>query len=321
MVCRIRKGGRRPLCWAPRGRPRAPPARSEPRSTRHRDRVLGARPRQGARALRPRRDPSRDRRAGLRDAGAHPCRRGGRARRGRDTLLPECRDSRAAGGGGCLPVAHARRRHLPRAAAGCQRREAVPVLHRARRLQPRRRGGLPGPRLSDLRVGDPLERGDPGTAAAARGARLRLRSGRSGSPPDGTHEARDPELPAKPHRRGDRRRRLGRGRQADRPHGGVGALRRGLRAALVRGRVPLDRERARAARSHRPARRLLEDLRDDRLAVRLRGGAGAARRPARALLRQLHLVRAAIRAARRDRRAHGAAGRTGGDARGASPPP
>ena len=38
------------------------------------------------------------------------------------------------------------------------RREAVPVLRRARHLRPRRRGHLPEPGLPDLRVGDPLGR-------------------------------------------------------------------------------------------------------------------------------------------------------------------
>ena len=63
------------------------------------------------------------------------------------------------------------------------------------------------------------------------------------------------------------------------------------------------------ARAHDPARRLLEDVRDDRLAPRLRGAAEAARRAGHAPDHQLGLVHRARRAARRRGRARGAARR------------
>ena len=81
---------------------------------------------------------------------------------------------------------------------------------------------------------------------------------------------------------------------------------------------------ARDARAHRPARQPLQDLRDDRLALRVRVRARAAGGPAGALLRERHVVRAAVRAARGDRRAGGPPGRRRGDggrAAGAAGPP
>ena len=127
-------------------------------------------------------------------------------------------------------------------------------------------------------------------------------------------EARDPQLAAEPDRRRARPRdaRGGRGRPARQP--GLGPLRRGLRPAAPRGRVRLDRDRAGDARAHDRPRQLLEDLRDDRLALRLRGGARAAGRAPHALPRQRDVVRAAVRAARRGRRAHRPAGRRRADA-------
>ena len=63
------------------------------------------------------------------------------------------------------------------------------------------------------------------------------------------------------------------------------------------------------ARAHRAPRRLLEDLRDDRLEARLRRSSGRTRRPAHPADRQLHLVRAAVRTARGRGGARGPAGR------------
>ena len=85
---------------------------------------------------------------------------------------------------------------------------------------------------------------------------------------------------------------------------GRGLLRDGLRR-----RARHDRLARGPARAHDPARRLLEDVRDDRLAARLRGGAEAARRAAHAPVHQLRLVHRAGRAAGRRRGARGAAGR------------
>ena len=110
---------------------------------------------------------------------------------------------------------------------------------------------------------------------------------------------------------GGRRRRAG--ARGDRR---VDLQRRGVFAAPVRLAVPKRREHAESRRPHARARRALEDLCDDRLALRLRGRSRAARRAARPLLRQLDLVRAAVRPARRDRGARRAAGVGRGDAPG-----
>ena len=81
------------------------------------------------------------------------------------------------------------------------RREAVPLLRRPRHLRSRRRGHLPEPRLPDLRVGDPLGRGDAGAAAAPRGGRLRVRRPGPRRPAHAADAARDPQLARQPHRR------------------------------------------------------------------------------------------------------------------------
>ena len=109
-------------------------------------------------------------------------------------------------------------------------------------------------------------------------------------------------------------------RGGDRANAGLGAHRRGVLADHLRRRGAVDRVAAGDARAHGPARRLLEDVRDDRLAARLRRRSGRARRSADAPDRQLDLVRAAVRAARRRRRARGAAGRGRRDG-GRVPPP
>ena len=198
----------------------------------------------------------------------------------------------------------------PRADARRQRRQAVPLLHHARDLRARRRGRLPRSRLSDLRVGHPLGRRDAGAAAAARGARLQLRARGPRGAPERAHPARHPQLAAEP----DRRRHAGGG-----PRGGGGPHRcrrrpgcsptRSTRGCTYGDAFASHRQRARDARAHGPARRLLEDVRDDRLALRLCGRARRARRAADALLRQLDLLRAAVRPARRRRGARRAAGR------------
>ena len=119
----------------------------------------------------------------------------------------------------------------PERVARRQRRQAVPLLHHPRDLRARRRGRLPRPRLPDLRVGHPLGRRDAGAAAAARGARLQLRARGPRGAPERAHEARHPQLAAEP----DRRRHAGgrpRGRGGPHPaDAGLGAHRRGLRAA------------------------------------------------------------------------------------------
>ena len=155
---------------------------------RHRDGVRGAGPGEGARGDRQARDPSRDRRAGLRHARPH--RRGGHARAARrpHPLLPGARPAGAARGVRRPPVRPPRPRHRPGPRRGRARRKAVPLLRRARHLRPRRRGDLPQPRLPDLRVGDPLRGRDAGAAAAA----SRSAGSRSRPPtwPSGSRRAR-----------------------------------------------------------------------------------------------------------------------------------
>ena len=79
-----------------------------------------------------------------------------------------------------------------------RRRQAV---HRLRdrfgdRLRRRRRGDLPGSRVSDLRVADPRERRGAGADLPARGARFRVRPGRARSEDHAEDPAADPELAA-----------------------------------------------------------------------------------------------------------------------------
>ena len=274
------------------------------RWARDRVRVLRAGPGTRAGARGARRPPPRDRRARL----PHPAarRRGGLrgAPRGRDALRPERGAARAARGGGGRAGAHARRPDRPRARARGHRRQAVPVLHRPRHLRARRRGRAPRPGLPDLRVRDPLGGRHAGAPAAARGLGLRLRRRRARRPAGTAHEARHPQLAAQPHRR-RRRRRVPAAAAAELMlrtpawvlsdevysrllHDGGFASIASVPGMLER-TVVLDA--------------LLEDLRDDRVALRVRRGPRGARRAADALLRELDVVRAAVRAARGRRRA------------------
>ena len=111
-----------------------------------------------------------------------------------------------------------RRGELPRRHG----REAVPLLHRARVLQPRRRGDLSRPGLPDLRVGDSLGRRGAGPAGAARGGELlarprtargrcsrRARSWSSSTTRRTRRAARSTALPSRRSPRCSRRRRPG----------------------------------------------------------------------------------------------------------------
>ena len=89
----------------------------------------------------------------------------------------------------------------------------------------------------------------------------------------------------------------------------LGALGRGLLAARLRRRVHEHRLPAGHARTHDSARRPLEGLRHDRLALRIRRRPRTPDRPARPLLRQLDLLRTAVRATGRSRRPDRAARR------------
>src|SRR5262249_50454509 len=84
-----------------------------------------------------------------------------------------------------------------------------------------------------------------------------------------------------------------------------GADRRDLPSVPLRGRVRLDHEPAGHAGPDDPPRRLLEVVRDDRLASGLRGDAAAARRARGAADGQLELLHGVVRTAGRDRRAPG----------------
>ncbi len=108
-------------------------------------------------------------------------------------------------------------------------------------------------------------------------------------------------------RRGARRTRL------------LAPLGRGLLGDALRRRARHDRRPPGAARADDPAGRLLEDLRDDGLAARLRGDAGGARRADHAAPDQLGLVHGAGGAAGRRCRAHRPARRGERDARGVPP--
>ena len=216
------------------------------------------------------------------DAAAH--RRGRRRRRcatatrttARRPGMPELREACAA----YLRARAGSRSTRPR--AGRARREAVPVLRRARDLRPRRRGHLPEPRLPDLRVGDPLGRGDARAAAADRGAGFAFTA-------DDLAERLTPRTklvilnsPANPTggvvaARGERR-----GREAARTTTTAASSRtRCTREMVYDGEHDSIAVARRPARPHDPARRLLEDVRDDRLAARLRGRAGGAGRAGR----------------------------------------
>ena len=120
--------------------------------------------------------------------------------------------------------------------AGDARRQAVPVLRRARDLRSGRRGDLPRPRLPDLRVGHPLGRGDARAAADPRGGGLRVHRRAAGRAGDAADEARDPQLAGQP----DRRHRRPRPQRRHRTRPGrprlLDPLRRGLLAAALRRR-------------------------------------------------------------------------------------
>ena len=96
------------------------------------------------------------------------------------------------------PLAPPRPRDRSRQRRRRARRQAVPVLRRARDLQPGRRGHLPEPRLPDLRVRDQLGRRDAGAAADHRGPRLRVQRRRPCRAPHAADQARDPQLAGQP---------------------------------------------------------------------------------------------------------------------------
>ena len=198
------------------------------------------------------------------------------------------------------------------------RRQAVPVLHRARVLRPRRRGDLPRPRLPDLRVGDPLGRRRSGAAAScARRTSFSLDPERLAALLSPRTKLVILNYPQNPTGGASTAPTVAAVADGPRDVDGLGARRRGLLAAAVR-RAVLERRRARLdARAHGRPRRALEDLRDDRLALRLRRGARrrwSSRSPASSSTRPRACRRSCSSAGHR--RARRAAGRRRRDGRG-----
>ncbi len=202
--------------------------------------------------------------------------------RGRQARLHAVgRHRRTARGRGEVHGRHARPRHPSGGRGGRRRREA---LHRLQhplhdRLRRGRRGDLSESRLSDLRVADRRQRRGAGAAAPARGARLRLRSGRPRGEDHAAHETADPQFAAQPDRRHPQPPRpRGHRRDPAPPPGHLGLRRRDLLAPGVRRPVRVDRVAARHVRAHHHFRRRVQDLGDDRLAHRLRHRIRSSRR-------------------------------------------
>ena len=151
--------------------------------------------------------------------------------------------ARAARGLRRAPLAPPRPRDRPGQRRRRAGRQAVPVLRRARDLQPGRRGHLPEPGLPDLRVRDQVGRRDAGAAADHRGARLRVQRRRPGRAPHAEDQARDPQLAREP----DGRHRAARAQRAD----GEAARRPRLLDPLGRGLLRDALRRARTTRSRR----------------------------------------------------------------------
>ena len=251
--------------------------------------------------------PPRDRRAGLRHAGAHP--RGGQAgaRRGRDALRPVGRAARAARGDRRAHREDARHPGRARRGRGDAGGQAHHVLRDHGAREPGRRGDLPEPRLPHLRVGDQLRGREAGADPAPRGDRLRLRPARSSSgasrsktkliiinsPENPTGGVLAPE-DARPHRRD--RAPLPRARCCPtRSTGASSTTGEFASIASLPGMKTSD---------HHPGR-LLEVLRDDRLAPRLRRDAEAARRARHAAHDELRLLHRVLHPAGGHRRAPG----------------
>ena len=135
------------------------------------------------------------------------------------------------------------------------------------------------------------------------------------------HTARDPELAREP----DRRDRLAGADRGDRRGAGrprlLRPLRRGLLGDAVRRPPRHRRGPPRPARPHDPRRRVLEDVRDDGLAARLRGASGRAGRADHAPADQLRVLHRPGGATRRRRRADRSARGGGRDAGRVRAPP
>ena len=134
-----------------------------------------------------------------------------------------------------------------------------------------RRGPRPGPGLPDLRVADPLRRRDAGPDPDPDGERLPARRRRAGLADHAADARADHQLAGQPDRRRAHPRRPRADRRARHRARPVGPRRRDLRPDPVRRRrARLDRIAARDGRADDRPRRLLEDVRHDRLAAGLR---------------------------------------------------
>ena len=220
------------------------------------------------------------------EGGRHPLRaRGGPARA-------------AAGDRGGLDGA-ARRARDARDGGRHAGRQADHVLRDPRARRPRRRGALPEPGLPDLRVDDPLHRRRAGARAPARGEGLRPRRRPAGLEDRAEDQAHHHQLPAQPDGRRDPRGGPARDRRRRGAPRRAGAGRRDLLAHPVRRPARLARGDARDGAARDRARRLLEDLRDDRLAARLRRHARPARPGGGEAADERDLVHGHVHAARR----------------------
>ena len=176
-----------------------------------------------------------------------------------------------------------RRRHGPqglRRLAGPRRRhagrQADHVLRDRIAGRAGCRGHLPGPGLPDLRVDDALLRRHAGPPADPPGARLPDRPRRARAADHAADAAAHPQLAGEP----DRRRLHAGRRRADRG-AGARATTWSVLADEIYGRIVYEGEHVSLAslpgsgRAHDRARRVLEDVRDDRLAAGLRDRAAS----------------------------------------------
>ena len=249
----------------------------------------------------------RHRTAGLQDSAPHRGGGGAGASRRPPRLHPRPRHPGAPRSGGRGPRGAARGGGGP----GAHRRRAGgqgdDVLRHPHVRGARRRDHVPQPRLSHLRVGDRVQRREGGSdpVAGEPGLLLRRRGGarehHSGDPP---HHS---QHPGQSDRRGgaEERDRQARGGARGASRGGRAERRDLLADHLRRPRARLAPRLSRDRRPRHPARRMEQDLRDDRMAARLRGvagGTGGTRGPPRD---QLPLVRQrpppSSRASRRSR--------------------
>ncbi|CAA9469266.1 MAG: Aminotransferase, class I and II, partial [uncultured Rubrobacteraceae bacterium] len=288
-------------------------------ASRHGDGVLGSGQGEGAGSPGEGHHPPGDRGAGLRHGGPH--RRGrlpGAPLRG-DPLHPDGRHPRAARG-------HRRRcgkEQGHRRGSGPGRRhawgEADHVLRHTRARRAGRRGPYAEPRLPHLREHGGLRGRDPRLCPAAPGERVQVRSGRVQGGPGREDEDGDPQLPRQPHRRRvHRRRHKGHRRDPAREARRGRSLGRDLRPPPLLGLLCQHRlrEGLRPGRADHHPRRLLEDVRDDGLAPRLRRHARSPGRAGDKAAGQLQLLHGRRHPARRPRGALGTAGRRRPDARG-----